>query len=115
MDMLHGLGTAVFFGLGWLTAFLRAIERLDGNDVPVCAVRTVFIFLFPYMIYSCLFLCARSAIILLFIVLGASADLNGIGPNYLSSLLQRIFMAALIFAAGVALTYLAKARAPTAR
>jgi hypothetical protein len=95
-------------------AVLRAIDRLNGNDVPVCAARTLFIFLFPHMIYSCLFLCARSAIVLLFVVIGASRDLDGMGPNYVPRLLLRISIAVVIFGAGVALAYWAKSKAPTA-
>lgn len=96
-------------------AFLRAIQRLDGNEVPVGATRTAFLFLFPYMIYSCLFLCARATIVLLFIVIGEARSLEEIETNYLSKLFVRMLAAAVLFAAGVVLTRMARSASECVR
>ncbi len=91
-------------------AFLYVAQCLNAHNVPAGAVRAAFVFIFPYLVYSCLFFFARGTILLVFVALGAKSDLDNIGPNYAAELMIRMAIAAAFTLLGFVITRAAAAQ-----
>jgi hypothetical protein len=88
-------------------AYLRAVQRLNANRVPPGFARSALVFIYPYMIYACLFLCVRSLLMLAFWgSKNVSKDVLG------EHLPLRLAIAASIFGVGFAITRAAIAQIP---
>lgn len=90
-------------------AFLRSAQRLNARRVPNGALRTAFVFVFPYMIYSCLFICGRGAALMVFLLLGEMQRLARMTP--FSELGMRMGVAAAFFIGGAVLAKLCRLQA----